>query len=285
MNRGFTTITHPHGYMLTQDECKFGFVRISKNGSTSISHVPEFQLKKWSPIQGFQGGVYAALRDPVDRFLSSIPETLMRYRHPNGSGKVNKKNQDISISYDVYDFFNYVKIDKIDHFLLQYIELIESYGYFDAHHEPQVDFITNLNGALYHDIFLFDIAHSEHALKTIARVEGLNENIKVERANSGSNNLMRRYNPKTVLFKIWKAKKNDNDYSYNPMYRWSSINNIPFSHARVEFYKKIKELRLNQYICSRIEGLYEDDMSLFNQTVQSNKKPEDVYFLPMQDVP
>ena len=281
MMRKALTTTHPHGYMLTQNECKFGFIRISKNGSTAISHVPEFKLKKWCPIQGFKGNVYAALRDPVDRFFSSIPETLMRYRHPDVSVSKNTKSQDINVSYDVYDFLLRVKSNKLDQFLLQYIEFIKGCGYFDAHHEPQVNFITDLNGDLYNDIFLFDIDQSNNALTTIGKMEGLCNNIKAKIMNDGSGNLMQKYNSKKILFNILRMGNgtHKNEYMYNPMYRWALANNIPTSHARVEFYKRIKELRFNRFICSKIETLYENDIYLFDKVMQKNKDFENLFFL------
>ena len=281
MRNNYTTTTHPHGYMLTQKDLNFGFVRISKNASTTISSIPEFTLKKWIPIRGFKGNIYVALRDPVDRFFSSIPETLIRFRHPEICEKENQIKQDLNISYDVYDFLLNVDIEKLDQFILKYIKLIENFGFFDSHHEPQIYFLTDLTGKFYNDMFLFDITSSKESLNRISKMENLNLNINLKKKNDGSLKSGQRFGSSLIVIRDWfmkhdSQKKKNN---YNPLYRWSFLNNVPFSSSRSEFYKKIKVFKTDKLICSKIKSLYDKDIYLFNKVKQRNLESNNFYFL------
>lgn len=281
MRKNFTTTTHPHGYMLTQKDPNFGFVRISKNASTTISSIPEFKLKRWTSIKGFKGNIYVALRDPIDRFFSSIPETLIRFRHPAICEKENQMKQDVNISYDVYDFFLHVEIEKLDKFIIKYIELIESFGFFDSHHEPQIYFLTDLTGKFYHDMFLFDITSSKEFLTRISKIENLNFNISIKKKNDGSLKSGQKFGNSFFTIRDWFMKHNSQrkKYNYNPLYRWSFLNNVPFSSSRTEFYKKIKTFKADKLICSKIKNLYEKDINLFNKVKQRNLEFNDFYFI------
>lgn len=276
MTRKLTTLTHYHGYLLTQNEEEFGFVRISKNGSTTISSIPEFKFRKWRSIRGFNSNIYAAVRHPVDRFLSSVPETLMRYRHPEKSGEKNKIFQDVAVSYDVYDFLNLVRVDKLDEFLFQYLDLIEGCGFFDAHHEPQTSFITDIFGSLYHDMFLFDIHNSSDALNSIAAKEGLDKINKIRKMNSGLNSRsLKSVVKEKIISKINPSageRHPAGEESYNPLYRWSKKNNVNPLHARRTFYTEIKKMTENSCIVSRIESLYQGDMDLYKHILANTEE-------------
>lgn len=112
-----STVTAPFGFMATQESKKFGYLRIAKCGSTSFSSIKEFSLDQWVEIAGFRGGeCYSALRDPVDRFFSSIPETMKRFT--KNTNPIDGR-RDVVVSWDIYeeilklDIENWIPLSRV----------------------------------------------------------------------------------------------------------------------------------------------------------------------------
>lgn len=145
----------------------FGLIRISKCASTSLINYRPWKLSsipvEFDLFASQSLPLYACIRHPAERFISSISETLLRFtlltnrnRHCGGA---------IYVPSDVY-----LDISRLIHqhsssstrldaskFILDYIELINNHGFFDAHHTPQSAFIsTHYHPYLKDLIFLFD---------------------------------------------------------------------------------------------------------------------------------
>ena len=148
----YQTCTHPYGYMLTQNERNFGFIRISKNASTSIAAIKELKLTSWAEIEGFRGNIYAVIRNPIERFVSSIPETLLRI---NSVDPIHgNRGDDVIVPYYLKKEIYGLKVKKLDDFMRGYVDIVGQ-DFFDAHHEPQIKFITDMDGRFYSGLSLF----------------------------------------------------------------------------------------------------------------------------------
>ncbi|OZA54950.1 MAG: hypothetical protein B7X78_11240, partial [Sphingomonadales bacterium 39-62-4] len=79
ISRAPLTTTHPHGYVLVREDRTLGLLRISKNASTESK--VRLDCRDWIAFDQFDGPSVAFLREPYSRFLSSIPETMLRVTH------------------------------------------------------------------------------------------------------------------------------------------------------------------------------------------------------------
>ena len=147
------TNTHPHEYCYVSSDEKFGFIRISKNASQTLSS--NYKVEKWIPFKSLHSdaNIFCAIRDPHQRFFSSLMESLHRCCPQDSLHTGNSFVQE-----DVY-----MSILKIDHvspkqIIYDFIEVLSEYSWFDAHHEPQINFLFGANGELDVDpkVFLVD---------------------------------------------------------------------------------------------------------------------------------
>lgn len=150
---------HPYGYAATGDD-DMAFIRIPKNGSSSF--VKSFSLGNWTHVSALrQHTIYCALRDPVGRFLSSIVETVMRARlYQDG-----RFFGDIVIDPAIYFEMQRLLCGEQYAGLLDYmIDVIDSHGPLDAHHERQVRFLEDFTPRL-KDIAFFDVAQADGVIQ------------------------------------------------------------------------------------------------------------------------
>ncbi len=130
------TTTHHHGHVLVREDINLGLIRISKNASTESKN--RLGVERMVHYRDFTGPSVTFLRSPVKRFISSIPETMLRITYPEVA-HLSRTDQ-VVCPEDVY--FELCDIAKLDitTFADAYLALVE-YAFFDAHHEPQTHFI------------------------------------------------------------------------------------------------------------------------------------------------
>ncbi len=142
-------VNAPFGQCIPSTFADFAFVCISKNASTSLVSSSSLGLNHYNylPIAEYSASskVFACISNPVDRFLSSIPETMSRYMRRHETSKFMRSsvlvNEDIGCELDLLCDL----VGKPSQFLSGYIDLVRQ-CFFDAHHQPQVSFLSGSNG-------------------------------------------------------------------------------------------------------------------------------------------
>lgn len=270
--RSRTNINHHFHYVVPSLVRDFAFMRISKSASNSIRKYQPFGLNHNNLIHAslYPYEIYCCIRNPIDRFISSIPETLLRYtvRH------LSKKNwssavyvsEDVSVRLDALTQVNDPSV-----FLFEYLSLI-SEGPFDAHHQPQVDFITNQNLELIRPMSFFLLDRMNDAFQLICLNYDLNytplghKNAKVTitsnaikktpwNANlkSKATNLLYRSFAKCNLYHV--------NFSEPVVNKWSEHRTLAIHMAR-----EIKSLvRNDPTLQSEIKQLYAQDTILYDR--------------------
>lgn len=142
MKNLYRTKTHNHGNFYCDQDNYIAFIRISKSGSTSLHKV--LKLTHWVPFTNKPNLLIPPIcfiRNPYERFLSSIFETLRRASATEESypGKV-------TVSSRIYNNILSCNITSPEIFLTDFMNIIDNYGYFDAHHEPQTNFFLSKDG-------------------------------------------------------------------------------------------------------------------------------------------
>lgn len=130
-------INHPFDFASVGNK-NLAFIRISKNGSTHFCK--SFKLNSYLHFDELCGyETYCCLRDPVERFLSSVPETLLRV------GNFFSKNKDVIVDNKIFqEICELESISSVNEYLIEFLDIIARYGFFDAHHTPQKYFVHNL---------------------------------------------------------------------------------------------------------------------------------------------
>lgn len=155
------TTTHPYGYAQVGNS-DLAFIRISKNASTFIAD--SLYLKKWERIDRLPDHRFlCALRDPGARFISSVGETISRIGVFSQKGDVAV---DLRILRAVTELCNDFDGD-IEGFLLGYVKIIERFGFFDAHHEPQHYFLIDA-WELGLEVEFFNVTYADRVLAALA---------------------------------------------------------------------------------------------------------------------
>lgn len=180
MLRAPLTTTHPHGYVLARADRVLGLVRISKNASTESK--VRLLCEEWIAFGAFPGPSVAFVREPVSRFLSSIPETVLRMTEPQ-LAEVERKDR-VEIPEDVYGELLGNAALPIEQLAELFLELVE-YGFFDAHHEPQVNFLADRNMALRIDPWLYPTQAFERSIDQIVTRFGITTAPGGQRSNKG----------------------------------------------------------------------------------------------------
>ena len=138
----YRTKNHPHSKFVTNSESTLGFVRISKCGSSTFSN--RHNLYFWKPFK-FSKNIdilLCCLRDPLKRFISSIPETLSRvYTSENIATKFSWT--DVEVNMEIYEFLSKNNSSNPLQIIDTFIEAINNFGFFDAHHEPMSNFFLD----------------------------------------------------------------------------------------------------------------------------------------------
>ena len=111
----------------------YGLIRISKNASTSVANTYGFEIPENQDNRCLRT-VICVLRDPVDRFISSIPETLLR-------AKYNRITGDLQFCNNILNELMRLQISDPEKVIDGMLDIITQFGFFDAHHAPQALFV------------------------------------------------------------------------------------------------------------------------------------------------
>lgn len=259
-----SSITHPFGRLLTQQEQTFGYLPISKNGSSSFKLVPQFRLNKWVSVREFTSKpIYCAFRNPVERFFSSVPETLKRFRIPADPRQIGK---DLLISYDIFEELKKLCNKTPEHFICGFLEILE-WSFFDAHHEPQATFVLDSEGKAYNsDVDVFPLNRLSETIRTVA----LRHNIALSSYNDKANSRL------GVTETLTKAKSiitrqialqqvGPIDKSAHKSIVLLINTNIQINRESeaARIYKSIVPLKTNKVIVDKIRKLYALDIHMF----------------------
>lgn len=156
---------HPYGRGWVNAKKEFAFQRISKNGSSTAVHsLKTRDTIELSSLEELGLSAYCALRDPVDRLVSSIPETLKRAT-PDRS----KYYGSVEVSEEVFEQILALDSSSAVSLGLGFMEIVKQFGPFDSHHEAQYKFLFDSSGNRYTDSLLFPLENMNLALVTIAR--------------------------------------------------------------------------------------------------------------------
>jgi len=162
------TTTHHHGQLLRRSDGRLGLVRISKNASSEL--VDRLACSVLCPFHAHHGPVVAFFRNPVRRFLSSIPETLLRVTYAEIADPWNADR--VICPEDVYHELCAIAGRDIPALLEGFVDLVE-YAFFDAHHEPQLSFLTDRRGRLRIDPHVYAVETLERDLAAISARFGI----------------------------------------------------------------------------------------------------------------
>lgn len=156
------TTTHPYGYASVGNG-DLAFIRISKNASTFIAS--SLNLNRWERIDRLpQHRFLCALRDPESRFLSGVGETI---------GRIGVFAQEADVAVDLRILRAVTELchsfdGDVAGFLLGYLAIIDRFGFFDAHHEPQHYFLIDAEEAGL-EIEYFNVRDADRALAVLSQ--------------------------------------------------------------------------------------------------------------------
>lgn len=142
---------HPYGRILTNSQRTLNYMRISKCASSTAVH--RFGLSEEARQQDInRSPVYAAIREPARRIVSSLLETLKR-------ATIDKDVYygSVVVPEAIYErILDFHKSDN-EKLALQMLDLIQEIGPFDAHHEAMWKFLFDFSGQPYSNARLFTV--------------------------------------------------------------------------------------------------------------------------------
>ena len=174
------TTTHPHGHVLVRRDKALGLLRISKNASTESK--VRLECAQWVHFDDFDGPVVAFLRNPVSRFVSGVPETMLRMTHFVAAE--NWRGDRVEVAEDIYSELVSVAAEPIATVIERFLDLVE-YSFFDAHHEPQHAFLSDRQMRLRIDPRLYLTESFEDAVAQIEARTGVKALPQRQQGNRG----------------------------------------------------------------------------------------------------
>lgn len=174
------TTTHPHGYVLARKDRALGLLRISKNASTESKN--RLECEDWLAFDEYKGPVVAFLREPVSRFISSVPETALRMTHFAVAEEWRLDR--VVIEEDIHHELLSLAQAPIGTLIEAFVELV-AYDFFDAHHEPQHAFFADRNMGLRINPHLYLTESFETAVQQIETRCGIRTPAPAGRGNEG----------------------------------------------------------------------------------------------------
>jgi hypothetical protein len=174
------TTTHPHGHVLARADRRLGLIRISKNASTESK--VRLECRDWIAFAAFDGPTVAFLREPVSRFVSGVPETMLRMTH--WVAAESWRGDRVEVPEDVYAELAGLAREPISAVVTRFLDLVE-YAFFDAHHEPQHAFLSDRNLRLRIDPLLYLTESFEDAIARIEARTGIVTRKPADRGNRG----------------------------------------------------------------------------------------------------
>lgn len=263
------TPTHPHGQVLVRKDRKLGLLRISKNASTESKI--RLECADWTPFDAYKGPVVAFLREPVARFFSSVPETMLRMTHYTVLDTTRLDR--VEVPEDVYTELAEVAAAPIGTVIERFLDLVE-YAFFDAHHEPQHAFFTDRTLGLRVDPRLYlcerfedGIGQIEQRIGIVARPPSGGENRGGAKPLAGRNpaiDLVRRITRTEVHRPIAHSGWLGLRYlGASQSMRLSDLNALAN-----RFSKEVKEFKVSDALRERVLALYALDNLLWGAVMQ-----------------
>lgn len=263
------TTTHPHGHVLVRDDRRLGLLRISKNASTESK--VRLECEDWVAFGDFEGPVVAFLREPVSRFVSGLPETMLRMTHFAVAEKW--RSDRVEVPEDAYHELVRNAAEPIDALFERYLGLVE-YAFFDAHHEPQHAFMADRRMRLRIDPHLYLTESFEDALAQIERRTGVHALEQKQQGNRGGAkpqagrtkwiDLLRRTSRTGVYRQVANSGFLGARYNGNsgPM-QLRDLNGLAN-----RFTREVKEFAIPDDLRDRILSLYEFDQHMWSTVTQ-----------------
>lgn len=158
----------PFRYLVVAPERTVGLIRILKNASTELTTA--FGCTEWMPVEEFTGTPVCFLRDPVDRLLSAIPETLLRIREP-----LPFRRHTHSVVYanaDIYLSLQRAARQSMDSLVDTYCDVLR-HGFFDAHHAPQWHFLADWSGEPFCDPHVYRVEELASGVEDVTKRFGV----------------------------------------------------------------------------------------------------------------
>lgn len=270
---------HDYSIYAVNELNNFGFLTIPKSGSTNFKTY--FNLNKFEAFENRNHDkIYAALRNPYERFLSGILESLKRsyYLEKPMCGR------DIPVSKEIYNQILNFKIDKPLFFLNQFTDFLKSYGYYDPHLEPQYYFLFDESGKAISEINLFPLKDMSSQIKKIA-IEN-NIEMRLNKNYHSRSNESKFFFGETFKIELNDLRELDNikiknkfviEYEHpfnsglnlNFSKKYLVINNEYIEYKISKYYKrKILNIDLNMELKTKISELYKKDLILYEKLLK-----------------
>jgi hypothetical protein len=270
MTRIQHTQNHPHGHIWCNEDDTIEFLRVSKNGSTSFTKSLQLNIVKNFSESNQSALKFACIRNPHKRFISSIPETIKRI------ALCQVHADDVVVSKTIYNNLQFGKLQNAQDILYLFINTIEDFGFFDAHHEPQIHFFLKNNGSIGFDPLCFDLENMNSVIESLGG-ERLQQN---SRSSSQRNK-----QPETLKAKLQFALGLTGMYKTNRHYMPISKDSIQykfltdfggnFNHFRnhriqlnrflIDLYKELQQYINDLKLLHFIESQYQTDINLYNK--------------------
>lgn len=278
--------THDRGMCAVDTRERIGLLRVPKCASTSITQ--RLGLVKWVSVADFRPKpVLLAYRDPLERFLSSIPETLLR----SGAHKSDRSG-DVQIPLELYEELHQIDVGSPVHLVSEMLSLIERNGFFDPHHEPQVNFIFDEDGEPFANYIMFNVIHTNEVLNFaekkwgVGQVSRRNRNM---RARAGVLGLV----TSRSIFVAGLAERLRRSHgiiyydSHHPVSRITgNSGSVPFRMVEAQigsYYRScLRGIDLDDEVEERIQGLYRSDFELIRKADSLCQRTDP--FVQMSDV-
>ncbi len=271
--RARLTTTHPHGSLVRRRDGSLALLRISKNASTELMN--RLDCRDWVQFAENDAPIVLFLRDPVRRFVSSVPETLLRVQHPAIEDPLTLDR--VVISEDVYAALEAVMDGPIEPLIDRFLDLIEE-APFDAHHEPQLSFFTGRDGALRLDGRVYAVENIEDGLQEIALRYGITLRDAVARFNVGGAKPLSGSTPLRMFARKITATGLYRRLPHSPLLARRYID-TPRTLRRHElnamanrFAAEFKEHGLNADQTARVRALYHADIALWSRVRESSDR-------------
>lgn len=259
------------GKVYVREDKKIGCVRISKNGSTNLSKSLGFKVwKEYDACRDFK--IYSSIRNPIDRLISSYPETIKRF------ALVPNKFRDVYVNEEIFEDLLKLQIDRPELSFKYFLETLIKYGWYDAHQEPQINFLYDSSGVLMSSVKLFLLEDMTKSLQSIASEYAINlddrsYNARIVEPKIKMNDFLTdlksefsfvKYEENHPLIKICKKNK------YFKMNCYVSRKKSEF--ALREFYRKLlKSDEIRAMAKEFIQKYMEDDLKIYNKLVEKRQ--------------
>ena len=271
----YRTLTHPHGFFMTNEQANLGFVRISKCGSTSA--VNTLHLKNWMPFdrQHEVSRIFCCLRNPHERFLSSIFETISRAKF---QGSLYGS---VIVSPIILNRLSAIDQSSPKTITHDFIKIIEDHGFFDAHHEPMTNFLCNRHGEIEIDPQVFDVSDMTDILKQLTENNHSSPSTHFNSSDQKAEKINSEH--RTSIYQVFKkiVRKGMNKMrppqQQQQQQRRDSGQFVNLDKQRINIpYQSLKEMKNDPILNDFIQEFYPNDIKLHHALMREKAKKKHV---------